>query len=274
MTIIDFHIHIGLREHWHPWVNEYLEKINPDLYSRFDDIMNPNGFVNYLKSHGVDRAVILAEESPITTGVVTNEFVYEFCKDQKMFIPFASIDPTRAGFDNAPDELEEYVTKMGFKGLKLYPTYQHYYPNQKELYPVYEKVTELKIPLMLHTGSSIFKGAKLKFGDPIFIDDIAVDFPEMTIVMAHSGRGHWYDHAFTMANLHKNVYMEIAGLPPKNLIKYFPDLEKLPDKIIFGSDWPGVPSISGNIDTINNLSISDSTKEKILGSNAMRILKI
>jgi predicted TIM-barrel fold metal-dependent hydrolase len=191
-----------------------------------------------------------------------------------MFIPLASIDPTRAGFDKTPAELEQCVTEMGFKGLKLYPTYQHYYPNQKKLYPIYEKVTELKIPLMIHTGSSIFKGAKLKYGDPIFIDEVAVDFPEMTIIMAHSGRGFWYDHAFTMATIHKNVYMEIAGLPPKNLLKYFPDLEKLPDKIIFGSDWPGVPSIKGNIETINNLPLNNSTKDKILGQNAKKILRI
>ncbi len=274
MTVIDFHIHIGLQEHWHDWVNEYLEKINPDLYSRFDEIMNPDGFSEYLKGHTIDYAVILAEESPITTGIVSNEYVAEFCKDHSEFIPFASIDPNRSTFELAPIELEHCVQELGFKGLKLYPTYQHYFPNQPELYPIYEKAVELKIPIMIHTGSSIFKGARLKYGDPLFIDDIAVDFPELVIIMAHSGRGFWYDNAFRISMLHKNVYMEIAGLPPKNLLEYFPDLEKNSDKIIFGSDWPGVPSIKDNIATIQNLPLEDSTKAKILGLNALKILGI
>lgn len=274
MSVIDFHIHIGRQEHWHDWVNEYLKKVNPDLYSRFDEIMNPDGFLAYLQDHGVDYAVILAEESPITTGIVSNEYVAEFCQNIEHFIPFASIDPTRSTFERAPLELEQCVHELGFKGLKLYPTYQQYYPNQKDLYPLYEKAVDLKIPIMIHTGSSIFKGSRLKYGDPLFIDDIAVDFPELVIIMAHSGRGFWYDNAFKISGLHKNVYMEIAGLPPKNLLKYFPDLEKNDDKIIFGSDWPGVPSIKSNIETIRNLPLEETTIENILYQNAKRILGI
>jgi predicted TIM-barrel fold metal-dependent hydrolase len=269
--IIDFHIHIGKKEHWHPWVNEHFKSTNPELYDNFDEIMNPKGFEAYLKKQGVDYAVILAENSPITTGVVTNEFVHEFCKGKEIFIPFASIDPKTK--KEGPEELRKLV-KEGFKGLKLYPTYQQYHPNDEIVYPLYEEAQNLGIPVMIHTGSSIFKGSRLKYGNPLQLDDVAVDFPDLKIVMAHSGRGLWYKEAFFLARLHKNIYMEISGLPPKNLLRYFPDLEEIADKVIFGSDWPGIRSIENNIKEVKALPLKKSTIEKILGLNAMDLLKM
>jgi predicted TIM-barrel fold metal-dependent hydrolase len=130
----------------------------------------------------------------------------------------------------------------------------------------------LKIPVMIHTGASVFKGARLKYGDPLWIDDVAVDFPDLTLIQAHSGRGFWYRRAFFLARLHQNVYMEIAGLPPQKLLDYFPELEKNADKIIFGSDWPGLRSIRANIAAIRSRPLSEETKARILGQNAARIL--
>ncbi|MFH1491679.1 MAG: amidohydrolase family protein, partial [Pseudomonadota bacterium] len=162
----------------------------------------------------------------------------------------------------------------GFRGLKLYPTYQHYYPNDAKIYPLYAKAQELRIPVSLHIGSSVFSGSRLKYGDPIYIDDVAVDFPELRIVQCHSGRPFWYDKAFALARLHKNVYMEVSGLPPGRLLSYFPELEKIPDKVIYGSDWPGVPTIRENIETIRGLSLKETSKQKILGENAGRLLDL
>jgi predicted TIM-barrel fold metal-dependent hydrolase len=268
--IIDFHIHIGLPQLWHPWVNEHFEKTNPDLYRNFEAIMNPQGFELYLKKQGVDYAVLLAENSPITTGVVSNEFVAEFCERKDMFIPFASVDPKT---EKEPEKiLRELVENLGFKGLKLYPTYQQYHPNDRLVYPLYEEAQNQKIPVLIHTGSSVFKGSRLKFGNPLSLDDVAVDFPDLKIIMAHSGRGLWYKEAFFLSRLHKNVYMEVSGLPPKKLLIYFPDLEENADKIIFGSDWPGIANIKDNIEAVNLLPIAESAKEKILGENAKYIL--
>ena len=101
-----------------------------------------------------------------------------------------------------------------------------------------------------------------------------MDFPDLKIIMAHSGRGLWYNEAFFLSKLHKNLYMEVSGLPPKNLLHYFPDLEENADKIIFGSDWPGVGSIKDNINAIRDLPLENSTKKKILGLNAMKLLKL
>ena len=127
---------------------------------------------------------------------------------------------------------------------------------------------------MFHTGSSIYRNSKLKYGDPLHLDEVAVDFPDLKIVMAHSGRGFWYNRAFFLSKLHKNLYMEISGLPPQNLLHYFPELEKNSDKIIFGSDWPGVRGIKENIDVICSLPIKKTTIEKILYRNAEKVLRM
>lgn len=268
--IIDFHVHIGKKEHWHPWVNELFEKANPELYENFDSIMNPEGLESLLKNQGVDYAVILAENSPITTGVVPNTYVEEFCRGIKMFLPFASIDPRTES--HPADNLRRLVDERGFAGLKLYPSYQQYHPNDDLVYPIYEEAQKLEIPVMVHTGTSIFKGARLKYANPQDLDDVAVDFPRLKIIMAHSGRGLWYKEAFFLARMHDNIYMDISGLPPKKLLKYFPDLENVADKVVFGSDWPGVSSIKGNMGDVKKLKLKSETKEKILGGNAATLL--
>jgi predicted TIM-barrel fold metal-dependent hydrolase len=270
--IIDFHIHIGLKEHWHPWVNEHFKKTNPKLYENFETIMNPEGLSHHLEIEGVDYAVILAENSPITTGIVSNEFVRDFCKGQEKFIPFASVDPKI--HDNPELRLRKIINEWGFKGLKLYPSYQQYYPNDKLVYPLYEEAQNLKIPVLVHTGSSVFRGSRLKYANPQYLDDVAVDFPELSIILAHSGRGLWYKEAYFLSKLHNNVYMEVSGLPPKKLPEYFPNLEENADNIIFGSDWPGISSIKDNIEAVNSLSLKKSTKKKILGENAKQLLGI
>lgn len=276
MPVVDFHIHIGSTESMKPWVVAYFQNYGKgsgaeEVVNR-EGKMDPTALVELLKKNGVDYAVVLAELSPMTTGMVSNEEVTEFCKGRRELIPFANLNPylsTRLG-----DELERCVHELGMRGIKLYPTYQQFYPNDRTLYPLYGKAQELKIPVMVHTGSSLFRGSRMKYGDPMLLDDIAVDFPALTLIQVHSGRGFWYDSAFFLAQLHPNMYMEISGLPPQNLLKYFPELEKNPDKIIFGSDWPGVPGIGKNIETIRALPIREETQKKILGGNAARILKI
>jgi predicted TIM-barrel fold metal-dependent hydrolase len=265
-------MHAGLYHEIHPWVTEWIKTQVDDPDTFLNQVLTPEGMVNFLRENGVDYAVALAEISPITTGVMNNEGVAELCQGIDCLIPFCNINPFMVA--DLADDLERYVTKMGFRGLKLYPTYQHFYANDSRLYPLYAKAQELGIPVMIHTGSSVFRGSRLKYGDPLFMDDVAVDFPELTLLMVHSGRGFWYERAYFLAKLHTNVYMEISGLPPKRLLDYFPELERVADKVIFGSDWPGMPYVGSNIEAIRELPLSEETKDKILGENAARILKI
>lgn len=271
--VIDFHIHPIYYEYYCESALNWIKGIhkNENWEEFYEWHSNPDNFVQYLRENGVDYGVILAELCPMTTGICTNEYVLSFCEGRESLIPFASINPYMT--NNMARELQRLVGE-GFRGLKMYPTYQHFYPNDRSMYPLYAKAEELQIPVMFHTGSSIFKGARLKYGDPLYLDDVAVDFPDLKIILVHSGRGFWYDRAFFLARLHANVYMEIAGLPPQKLLDYFPELERVADKVIFGSDWPGVTSLKRNIETIRQLPLSEESKEKILGGNAARLLNI
>jgi len=272
MVVIDFHVHVAKHDMWQPWVHEYMRKVNPTIYENFDDFTTPKNVLRMLDNEGVDYAVLLAEIAPLTTGIVENKFIADFCHRTERLIPFASINPVTD--TNPPETLARLVKDHGMKGLKLLPPYQHFYPNDTVVYGLYEKAQELEIPVVFHTGTSVFEKARLKYANPLYLDDVAVDFPELTIVQAHGGRGLWYDIAMFLAKRHKNVYIDISGLPPKNLLKYFPDLEKISNKVIFGSDWPGIKSIKENVDTIKKLPLKEDTKRKILGENARKILRL
>lgn len=268
---IDFHVHIGLKEHWYEWVHEYQRSIQSEFYTRYEEMIDPQKFASYIKSHEVVKAVILPEISPITTGVVSNEYVLEFCQDNDVFIPFCTINPFVA--NNPAKELKKYILQ-GARGLKLYPSYNHFYPNESRVYPLYALAQEERLPVLIHTGSSIFKGSKVKYANPLYLDDLATDFPDLCLIMAHSGRGLWYEKAFFLSRIHPNLHLEISGLPPKNLLNYFPDMEENIDKFIYGSDWPGVKTISSNIEAIKELPLTEESKRKILYENAARILRL
>jgi hypothetical protein len=272
MKIIDFHFHpISSANDFLSQPMELLKKRNPDWVKRFPRIPASKEILSFLDSQEIDCAVLLAERIPGVTGMVSNEYVAQLCKGEPRLIPFCSINPS---LDTHLEVMLERLVDQGFKGLKLWPSYQHFYPNQPHLYPLYAAAQRLNVPILFHIGTSIFEGTKLKYCDPIYLDEVAVDFPRLNLVMAHAGRGFWYEKAFILARLHKNIYLEISGLPPRKLLTYFPQLEKIGSKIIFGSDYPDVASIKANVEQIKALPLDPSIIEGILGLHANRLLKV
>ena len=280
--IVDFHLHVSRPEHEHPWILEFMQtQYEGDLVELAERVLTPSGLRAFLQENGIDYAVALAEVSPATTGVATNEYTIDLVRranalpdpatgPKGRLVAFASINPFIDG--DLSQRLEQLVLADGFRGVKLYPVYQYHYPNEPRLYPLYAKAQELRIPVLVHTGSSVFRGARIKYGDPLLMDDVAVDFPDLTILLAHAGRPFWYEQAFWMARRHSNVYLEVSGLPAQNLLSYFPRLEDLADKIVYGSDWPGNPYLRRNIEAIGRLPLQDVTKAKILGGTGGRLL--
>lgn len=271
MAVIDFHFHITRGD-------EYLRSVP----AGFKAIMgwgepgdpvggawSREGIVSLLEDNGVDYAVALAELGYASTILPSNEDVAEFCQDMPCLIPFCHINPFLVG--RPAQVLERYVTDLGFRGLKLHPAFNLYYPNDSLVYPVYAKAQELGIPVIVHTGASALASSRLKYGDPIYLDDVAVDFPHLKIVQAHGGRGFWHDRALFLTRLHENLYLDVSGLPTERLLAYFPDLERNADKVLFGSDWPG-PSLGASIQALRELPLSQAAKDKILGGNAARLL--
>ncbi len=271
MEIIDFHTHFVPTSELNPHMTKFFEGTNPKFLTEAHKFEDSRVTAELFKSQGIKYAVVLAEESPAITYNLSNEDLFEHCRGQDIFIPFTSVNPN--SYSEPVERLTKYVKEYGARGLKLLPSYQFFYLNEIRLYSLYARAQELKIPVMIHIGSSMFRGTRMKYCDPMQLDDIAVDFPDLKIVMSHSGRGFWYDECFFLSRFHKNIYMELSGLPPKSLLNYFPELDKNGEKVIFGSDWPAIPyDISKNIEDIKSLPLSDKTIEGILYKNAEKVL--
>lgn len=269
--IIDCHLHVGGFRHWKehmPWVldlvSSFSEQNGLNQTLGKDGEIEPDLLLKYMDSVGMDYAAVISEYFAV-------DFVADFCSVSDRFIPFANLNPHLVAYPAR--EIEKRV-KQGYRGLKFLPTYHHFYPNDNKLYPFYDTAQELNLPMMFHIGSSVFPETRLKYGDPIYLDDVARDFKRTKIIMAHSGRGFWYDACFFLSRFHPNVYMDITGLPPKNLLNYFPNLEQNADKVLFGTDWPAGPGFVYNKNELEKLDLRPETKEKILGKNAALLLGV
>ncbi len=267
--VVDFHIHAGNPADWHPWVMEFVSVVNPEAESQLEGVQSQQGMHTFLDDQGVDHAVILAETSPVTTGVVSNARVRSLCEGSDRLTPFASFHPLEV------DDLGLTVRALaneGFRGLKFYPSSQFFYPDDPRLSELYAQAATSGLVVMFHTGTSIYKRSRQRFSEPLRIDDVAVDYPDLQIVMAHSGRRLWYEQAFFMAERHDNVWMELSGIPPRRVPEAFPKLVRVGDRVLFGSDFPGVPSIRENIEAFRRMPWSEEMRADVLGGNAARLL--
>ncbi|MGH7475074.1 MAG: amidohydrolase family protein [Longimicrobiales bacterium] len=271
--IIDFHTHPYRPRDLSAGTRDFVFRVSAAVAEHGARLADPSYFAGVLRAQGVDRAVLLAEHCPATSGNVRTETVLALARaEPEFFLPFASVDPVSEA--NAADQLRDYIAR-GARGLKLYPSYQFFYPNERRAYVLYEICQAAGIPVLMHIGSSVLPGTRLKYCDPIYLDDVAVDFPELVLVMAHGGRGFWYDACAFLAAHHGNVYIDIAGLVPARLREHYPRLERLADKIVFGSDWPAMPkSVAANAAALARLGLGDAALRAILRGNAARILGI
>jgi uncharacterized protein len=267
--VVDFHTHVGHRRFWNPKIVAEFTKLSPSFVESMETLMTPKNLIDFFKGQGIDYAVCIADNSAVT-GCVPNDFVLDFCEGHPELIPFFSVNP------HDPDITEimvRYVQRHRIGGFKFFPTYQYFYPNDRQLYTFYEFLQSAGKVVMFHTGTSNFPGAKTLYGDPIYIEEVAVDFPQLKVVMAHSGRPFWYDKAFHLSILHENLYMDLAGVPPQHLMSYFPKLESNADRILVGTDFPAQPKpLRSLIGIIEGLPLRPVSIEKILGENARRVL--
>lgn len=273
MRLIDFHTHPYRPTELNPATWQFIQSISPAVREHGDRLADPSYFADVLRRAGVERAVLLPEHCPQTSGNVRTETVLELSSSvPDFFVPFASVHPL---LDVGPAELLERYIAQGVAGLKLYPSYQFFYPNDRRVYPLYEVCSRAGIPVLMHIGSSVIPGTRLKYCDPIHLDDVAVDFPELNLVMAHGGRGFWYDVCAFLTMHFDNVYIDVSGLVPQQLRQHFPDLDRLAERMVFGSDWPAMPkSVRHNVDVIASLGLPATALDRIFHENAARLLKL
>jgi predicted TIM-barrel fold metal-dependent hydrolase len=276
--ITDCHVHIQPMELFKPEALALMKKSRKDFDQVAEYCRSPKAFLGYLDRIGVERAVLINYVAPEVIGFTpaVNEFVARYVKESpKRLIPCGSLHPRHT--TNVLADMEQIV-RLGIRLIKIHPPHQLLYPNDyingvKELEIIYRAAEANEIPIMVHTGTSIFPGARNKYGDPMYVDDVAVDFPKLRILLAHGGRPLWMDTAFFLVRRHRNVYLDISGIPPKSLLKYFPRLEEIAHKTLFGTDWPGpgVPEIEKNLVEFRALALSENVKEQVLGRTALEI---
>jgi predicted TIM-barrel fold metal-dependent hydrolase len=185
-------------------------------------------------------AVVFTVDVELTAGspVVTNEEIAAgAARHSDVLIPFGSIDPARP---DATERARRLVTEHGIRGFKFHPGLQRFYPSDERAYPLYAEIERLGVPAIFHTGQVAgASNVRVKYCDPLYLDDVAADFPDLRIVMAHPAFP-WTDVALSIASRRPNVYMDLSGWSPK----YFPPLlvhyanTLLADKVMFGSDYP------------------------------------
>lgn len=280
--VIDFHVHIQPWRQLKPEVLALWQKYHPDFEHLLALADDPKKFVQMLDDQGIEKAALINYVSPEVMGFTEeiNEYVSAYCKKfPGRLIPCGSLHPNFTR--DVAQKMRYLFEDLGIKMLKVHPPHQLYYPNDylngnKTLKIIYEKAQEYGVPVMFHTGTSIFPGARVKFGDPICLDDIAIDFPNLKIVLAHGGRPFWTEIAYFLLRRHENIYLDISSFPPQNLLKYFPKFEQIAYKTLFGSDWPGpgVPNIRKNVEKFLELPLSEEIKRQVLYENAIKLLNL
>ena len=276
--ITDCHIHIQPLELLKPEALRLMKAKRPEFPQIEEFCRSPRAFLHHMDKAGIDRVVLINYVAPEVIGFTgaVNEFVANYVKeDRRRLIPCGSLHPRHS--NNFMADVEQLL-RLGIRLIKIHPPHQLLYPNDylrgvKELEILYRAAEANGIPVMFHTGTSIFPGARNKFGDPIYVDDVAVDFPQLKILLAHGGRPLWMDTAFFLVRRHPNVYLDISGIPPKTLLKYFPRLEEIASKTLFGTDWPGpgVPDMKRNLEDFKALPLRPEVREQILGKTALTV---
>ena len=231
---------------------------------------------DYYRSRKMACIIFTVDETLTGTPRLSNDEVVAFAhSNADVAIPFASINPNR-GADGVR-EARRLVDAGAVRGLKLHPPIQEFFANDRIAYPLYEVFAEKKLPVIFHTGHSGIGtgmrgggGIRQKYGNPIYIDDVAVDFPDMPIVMAHPSFP-WQDEAISVC-LHKpQVYIDLSGWSPKyfspTLVQYANTLLK--NKVMFGSDYPLLTPDRWIAD-FEKIAIRDEVRPLIMKENAIR----
>ena len=269
--VSDLHIHIQPWRDLKPEVAAAMRRGKEDHWQRLLALMDdPKALLEVLDEGGIWRVGLVNYPSPDVMGFddSTNEFAARYAAAApERLLPYGGVHPR---FTTDPEGQVEHLLELGIRCLKIHPPHQVYPANAytmglDALGRIYRRCEERGMPVLIHTGTSIFPGARCKFGHPMEIDDVAIDFPDLQIVMAHGGRPLWMDEAFFVLRRHRNVMLELSGIPPLKLLEYFPRLEEVGDRVVWGTDWPspGVKNLRQNLDQFLSLPLPDELKDRI-----------
>jgi uncharacterized protein len=280
LVAIDVHAHAEVSERGAASLSPGLE-IASNAYFKVEGAGRPTvpEIAVYYRERRM-ACVVFPVDAEAATGraPVPNEEVAEVAAaNPDVLIPFASIDPARGRAGAA--EARRLADRHGVRGFKFHPNVQQFYPNDRSAYPLYEAIEELGLPAVFHSGQTGIGagvpgggGVRLKYSNPLYVDDVAVDFPGLPIVLAHPSFP-WQEEALAVATHKPQVHIDLSGWSPK----YFPPLlvryanSLLQDKVLFGSDFPLLTPDRWLAD-FEELDIKSAVRPKILKDNAARLL--
>ena len=282
LIAIDIHTHAEMSTRMLPDVAEAEALEARGRYFRYE-VKHPTiaQMATYYREKKIAFVVFTVDhERGMGLTRISNEEVAESAAEHPdIAIPFASIDPARGKM--GVREARRLIKDFGVKGFKFHPIIQGFFPNDHDAYPLYEVIAEAGLPALFHSGQTGIGagmrgggGLRLKYGNPLYLDDVAADFPDMPIISAHPGVP-WQDEQLSVA-LHKpNVYIDLSGWSPKyfepKLVQYANTL--LRDKVLFGSDNPVILPDRW-IAEFDKLAIKPEVRPLILKQNAARLLKL
>ncbi|RRO14134.1 amidohydrolase [Saccharopolyspora rhizosphaerae] len=279
LVAIDVHTHAEISQDGHG-------SLSPELFGASEEYFKAEGHrqptIAEMADHYRQRtmaAVVFTVDAEFATGHprIANEEVAQSCAEHSdVLIPFASVDPWKG--KAGVREARRLVTEHGVRGFKFHPSIQGFSPNDRMAYPLYEAIEELGVPALFHTGQTGIGagvpgggGIRLKHSNPMFVDDVAVDFPELRIILAHPSFP-WQDEALAVATHKPHVHIDLSGWSPKyfppQLVHYANSL--LQDKVLFGSDFPVITPDRWLAD-FEKLDLKPHVRPKILKDNAAKL---
>ncbi len=245
-------------------------------------VMTPDEFITVLDNNQVERCVFFNEDHETNTGMklLTNDYMAELVKEYPdRFMAFAGADPHKGS--KAVKELERAINRLELHGYCFSPFMDAIYANDKKYYPLFQICESLEVPVWIHTSIN-YSNRRMDFGHPKFLDDVAIDFPDLKIIAGHGGWP-WVLELVALARRHPNIYIDTTAQRPKYmaypgsgwepLLQFGNSL--LQNRVVFGSAWLtlGMP-IADIAEEVRDLPLKDSVKEKWLYSNAKRLLNL
>ena len=280
VVAIDVHTHVEADEHGHTSLDQELLDASA-RYFRADQDRTPT--VARLAEHYRERsmaAVVFTVDATTALGqpaLSSEEIAEQAAAHADVLIPFGSVDPLTG--EEAVRRARRLVEDHGVLGFKFHPSLQAFEPNDPAYRPLWSAIEELGVVALFHTGQTGIgaglpggRGIKLRYSDPMLLDDVAADFPDLTVVMAHPSVP-WVDEAISIATHKANVHIDLSGWSPK----YFPPQlvrqadSLLKHKVLFGSDYPVLTPDRWLAD-FDQLQIKPEVRPLILKENAIRLL--
>ncbi|MDH3199162.1 MAG: amidohydrolase family protein [Candidatus Krumholzibacteria bacterium] len=277
--VTDVHVHIQPWRDMKPPVQEAMRRGKEAhwdfLLAMMDD---PAVLLEIMDRSGIWRVGLVNYVSPDVMGFTdsTNDFAARYAQaEPERLLPYGGVHPR---FTRDPAGDVDRLVDLGIRLLKIHPPHMMFPANAytdglEPLAAIYRRCEERGLPVMIHTGTSIFPGARSKYGNPLEIDDVAIDFPDLRIVMAHGGRPFWMDEAFFILRRHPNVLLDVSGIPPRRLLEYFPRLGEIASKVLWGTDWPspGVKDLRQNVEQFLTLPLADAERRAVLETNSLTL---